>query len=61
MAFVLPGMALQVLPVGLDVYGGITAIAIIVVMFMTWERVQYSKVCEFCGCVTVVAYTHSTM
>lgn len=42
----MPGTSIQVLPVGLGVYGGITAIAVFFVAFVTWERVQYRKVCR---------------
>ncbi|KAI9569744.1 hypothetical protein HD554DRAFT_2189854 [Boletus coccyginus] len=42
-AFVMPGTSIQVLPVGLGVFGGITAIAIFFVAFVTWERVQHRK------------------
>ncbi|KAF8557584.1 hypothetical protein OG21DRAFT_225409 [Imleria badia] len=42
-AFVMPGTTIQVLPIGLGIYGGITAIGIFVVAFVTWERVQYRK------------------
>ncbi|KAG8214021.1 hypothetical protein J3R82DRAFT_10776 [Butyriboletus roseoflavus] len=42
-AFVMPGTSIQVLPVGLGVYGGITVIAILAVLFVTLERVQYRK------------------
>ena len=46
-AFVLPGTSIQVLPIGLGIYGGITALAIAAVAFVTWERIQYRKVCMF--------------
>lgn len=42
----MPGTSIQVLPVGLGVYGGITAIALFIVAFGTWERIQYRKVCH---------------
>ncbi|KAN0091238.1 hypothetical protein V8E55_004804 [Tylopilus felleus] len=42
----MPGTTLQVLPVGLCVYGGITAIGLFVVAFVTWERVKARKVCR---------------
>ncbi|KAF9227263.1 hypothetical protein BS17DRAFT_775207 [Gyrodon lividus] len=42
-AFSMPGRSLQVLPVGLGVFGGITAIAVFVVAFVTWERVKYRR------------------
>lgn len=44
-AFVMPGTSIQVLPIGLGVYGGITAIAVLAVLFVTLERVKYRKVC----------------
>ncbi|KAH7888605.1 hypothetical protein F5I97DRAFT_1854036 [Phlebopus sp. FC_14] len=43
-AFVLPGTSMQVLPIGLGIYGGVTAIAIIIVALVTYERIQYRKV-----------------
>lgn len=46
-AFVMPGTTIQVLPIGLGVYGGITFIAVLVVAYVTWERVQYRKVCSW--------------
>lgn len=42
-AFVMPGTSIQVLPVGLVVFGGITALAVFFVAFVTWERVRYRK------------------
>lgn len=42
----MPGTTIQVLPIGLGIYGGITAIGIFAVAFVTWERVQYRKVCR---------------
>ncbi|KIK97367.1 hypothetical protein PAXRUDRAFT_824997 [Paxillus rubicundulus Ve08.2h10] len=42
-AFTMPGRSLEVLPIGLGVFGGITAIAVFVVAFVTWERVKYRK------------------
>jgi hypothetical protein len=35
---------MQVLPVGISVFGGITAITIIIVVLVTLERVRYRKV-----------------
>ncbi|KAG1751657.1 uncharacterized protein EDB91DRAFT_1045690 [Suillus paluster] len=43
-AFVLPGTSLQVLPVGLGVFGSITGITIIIVALVTLERVRYRRV-----------------
>ncbi|KAH0827956.1 hypothetical protein J3R83DRAFT_3594 [Lanmaoa asiatica] len=45
-AFVMPGTSIQVLPVGLGVFGGITAVAVFAVAYVTWERVRYRKVCR---------------
>lgn len=42
-AFVMPGRSLQVLPVGLCIYAGVTAITFGFVAFVTYERVQYRK------------------
>ncbi|KIJ07140.1 hypothetical protein PAXINDRAFT_90881 [Paxillus involutus ATCC 200175] len=42
-AFIMPGRSLEVLPIGLGVFGGITAIAVFVVAFVTWERVKYRR------------------
>jgi len=42
-AFVMPGRSLEVLPVGLGVFGGISAIVVIVVAVVTYERTQYRK------------------
>ncbi|KAG9316705.1 hypothetical protein JVU11DRAFT_2765 [Chiua virens] len=41
--FVMPGTTIQVLPFGLGIYGGITAIAIAAVVYVTFERVRYRK------------------
>lgn len=45
-AFVMPGTSIQVLPIGLGVFGGITAVAVFFVAFVTWERIRYRKVCH---------------
>jgi len=37
----LPGTKLSVLPIGLGVFGGISAIALIVVGYVMWERMKY--------------------
>jgi len=42
--FTMPGRSLEVLPVGLGIYGGITFITFMFVAFVTYERVQYRKV-----------------
>jgi len=42
-AFALPGKKLQVLPIGLGVFAGISVIALIVVGFVTYERTKYRK------------------
>ncbi|KAI6046069.1 hypothetical protein EDC04DRAFT_1869053 [Pisolithus marmoratus] len=42
-AFVMPGRSLQVLPVGLCIYAGVTALTFGFVAFVTYERVQYRK------------------
>jgi len=42
-AFSIPGRSLQVTPIGLGVFGGITTVAIFFVLFVTWERVKYRK------------------
>ncbi|KAG8908905.1 hypothetical protein FRB99_000008 [Tulasnella sp. 403] len=39
----LPGTKLSVLPIGLGVFGGISAIAILVVAYVMWERTKYRK------------------
>jgi len=41
--FVLPGKKLQVLPIGLGVFAGISVIALIVVGLVTYERTKYRK------------------
>jgi hypothetical protein len=45
--FVIPGQRLQVLPIGLGVFAGISVIALIVVGLVTYERTKYRKVCVF--------------
>jgi hypothetical protein len=42
-AFTLPGKKLSVLPIGLGVFAGISAIALIVVGLVTYERTKYRK------------------
>ncbi|KIJ67880.1 hypothetical protein HYDPIDRAFT_25343 [Hydnomerulius pinastri MD-312] len=42
-AFVMPGRSLEVLPVGLGVFGGISAITVLIVAVVTWERVKYRR------------------
>ncbi|KAH7925941.1 hypothetical protein BV22DRAFT_1128613 [Leucogyrophana mollusca] len=42
-AFSMPGRSLEVLPVGLGVFGGISAITVIIVALVTYERTQYRK------------------
>lgn len=42
--FQLPGKQLQVLPIGLGVFAGISVIALIVVALVTYERTKYRKV-----------------
>ncbi|KIY66888.1 hypothetical protein CYLTODRAFT_454972 [Cylindrobasidium torrendii FP15055 ss-10] len=42
-AFELPGKTLSVLPIGLGVFAGISAIALIVVGLVTYERTKYRK------------------
>jgi len=34
---------MQVLPIGLGVFGGITAIALLVIGYVMWERTKYRK------------------
>jgi len=41
--FEMPGRSLQVLPIGLGIFCGITAIALIVVGTVTYERTKYRK------------------
>jgi len=43
-AFSMPGRSIQVLPVGLGVFGSITGITIIIVALVTFERVRYRRV-----------------
>ncbi|GAA5947756.1 hypothetical protein JCM10213_002101 [Rhodosporidiobolus nylandii] len=40
-AFVLPGRSLAVLPIGLGVFGGVAAVALIIVALVTYERRKY--------------------
>ncbi|KAJ7722137.1 hypothetical protein DFH07DRAFT_857205 [Mycena maculata] len=42
-AFAVPGQTLQVLPIGLGVFAGISVIALIVVGLVTYERTKYRK------------------
>jgi hypothetical protein len=42
--FTIPGKTLQVLPIGLGVFAGISVIALIVVGLVTYERTKYRKV-----------------
>jgi len=42
-AFVIPGRSLQVVPIGLGIFGGITVVTIFVVALVTWERVKYRR------------------
>ncbi|KAJ7287424.1 hypothetical protein C8J57DRAFT_585615 [Mycena rebaudengoi] len=42
-AFTVPGQKLQVLPIGLGVFAGISVIALIVVGLVTYERTKYRK------------------
>ena len=42
--FTLPGQKLSVIPIGLGVLGGISAVALIVVGLVTYERTKYRKV-----------------
>ncbi|GAA5837257.1 hypothetical protein JCM11251_004947 [Rhodosporidiobolus azoricus] len=39
--FVLPGRSLAVLPIGLGIFGGVAAIALIIVALVTYERHRY--------------------
>ncbi|KAJ4483301.1 hypothetical protein J3R30DRAFT_1760593 [Lentinula aciculospora] len=41
--YVVPGKSLQVLPIGLGVFAGISALALIVVGLVTYERTKYRK------------------
>lgn len=43
-AFAVPGQKIQVLPIGLGVFAGISVIALIVVGLVTYERTKYRKV-----------------
>lgn len=42
-SFQLPGRQLQVLPIGLGVFGGVSGIALLVVGIVTYERKRYRK------------------
>jgi len=42
-SFTIPGKKLQVLPIGLGVFAGISVIALIVVGLVTYERTKYRK------------------
>ncbi|KAJ7901944.1 hypothetical protein B0H14DRAFT_1261415 [Mycena olivaceomarginata] len=42
-AFAVPGQKIQVLPIGLGVFAGISVIALIVVGLVTYERTKYRK------------------
>lgn len=42
--FTMPGRKLQVLPVGLGIFAGLTGIALIVVGLVTYERTKYRRV-----------------
>jgi len=42
-AFSVPGQKIQVLPIGLGVFAGISVIALIVVGLVTYERTKYRK------------------
>ncbi|THH06610.1 hypothetical protein EW145_g3969 [Phellinidium pouzarii] len=42
-AFAIPGKTLQVLPIGLGVFAGISVIALIVVALVTYERTKYRR------------------
>ena len=44
LAFRVPGKKLEVLPIGLGVFAGISVIALIVVGLVTYERTKYRKV-----------------
>jgi len=41
--FKVPGQSIQVLPIGLGVFAGISVIALIVVGLVTYERTKYRK------------------
>jgi hypothetical protein len=43
-AFAIPGKQIQVLPIGLGVFAGVSVIALIVVGLVTYERTKYRKV-----------------
>ncbi|KAF8189600.1 hypothetical protein K438DRAFT_1936056 [Mycena galopus ATCC 62051] len=42
-AFVVPGQSIQVLPIGLGIFGAISGIALIVVLYLTYKRRAYRK------------------
>jgi hypothetical protein len=42
-AFAIPGKQIQVLPIGLGVFAGVSVIALIVVGLVTYERTKYRK------------------
>ncbi|KAJ3896831.1 hypothetical protein GG344DRAFT_60993 [Lentinula edodes] len=46
--YVVPGKSLQVLPIGLGVFAGISALALIVVGLVTYERTKYRKTEKTC-------------
>lgn len=48
----MPGRSLEVLPVGLCIYGGVTLITFMFVVFVTYERVQYRRVSDAVICAT---------
>jgi hypothetical protein len=45
-AFEIPGKQVQVLPIGLGVFAGVSVIALIVVGLVTYERTKYRRVCN---------------
>jgi hypothetical protein len=51
-AFAIPGKQIQVLPIGLGVFAGVSVVALIVVGIVTYERTKYRKV----GFLKVVFY-----
>lgn len=46
-AFAIPGKQIQVLPIGLGVFAGVSVIALIVVGLVTYERTKYRKASLF--------------
>lgn len=46
-AFAIPGKSIQVLPIGLGVFAGVSVIALVVVGLVTYERTKYRRVCHF--------------